>query len=52
MFTAILSFFRDESGIAPIEYGLIAAILAVFATAAVSAAGYNIHDLIGNTHSN
>ena len=49
MFTAIQSFLRDEAGIAPIEYGLIAAILVVLATVAVSAAGYNIHDLLGNS---
>ncbi|MGV8833873.1 MAG: Flp family type IVb pilin [Devosia sp.] len=48
MVTVIQSFVRDQTGIAPIEYGLIAAILVVLATAAVSAAGYNIHDLIGN----
>lgn len=52
MITAIRSFVRDEAGIAPIEYGLIAAIVVVLATAAASAAGYNIHDLIGTTHQN
>jgi len=47
MLTAIRSFIRDEAGVTPIEYGLIAAIIVVFATAAVSAAGYTIHDLLG-----
>ena len=47
MLTAIRSFICDEAGVTPIEYGLIAAIIVVFATAAVSAAGYNIHDLLG-----
>ena len=46
MLTAIEKFARDEAGVTPVEYGLIAAILVVFATVAVSAAGYNIHDLI------
>ena len=52
MFSVIGSFIRDETGIAPIEYGLIAAIIVVAATIAVSAAGYNIHDLMGNARSN
>ena len=47
MLTAIKSFAHDEAGVTPVEYGLIAAILVVFATMAVSAAGYNLHDLIG-----
>jgi len=48
MLTAIRSFISDEAGVTPIEYGLIAAIVVVFATAAASAAGYNIHDLLGD----
>lgn len=52
MTNAIRSFIRDETGIAPIEYGLIAAIMVVLATIAVSAAGHNIHDLIGTSPSN
>ncbi|MCS6762532.1 MAG: Flp family type IVb pilin [Candidatus Devosia symbiotica] len=52
MFTAIQSFIRDEAGIAPIEYGLITAIVVVLATAAASAAGYNIHDLLGTAPQN
>jgi len=50
MLTAIQKFVRDEAGVTPIEYGLIAAILVVFATVAVTAAGYNIHDLIGTSN--
>lgn len=41
------SFFRDQSGVSGIEYGLIAAILTVATTFAVSAAGYNITDILG-----
>ena len=47
MLTAIKSFIHDEAGVTPVEYGLIAAIIVVFATAAVSAAGYNFNDLLG-----
>ena len=47
MLTVLRSFFRDEAGVTPVEYGLIAAIIVVLATAAVSAAGYNFNDLLG-----
>lgn len=36
----------DESGISPVEYALIAAIVTVATTIAVSAAGYNIVDIL------
>tara|TARA_R110002020_G_scaffold67494_2_gene177238 strand:+ start:600 stop:758 length:159 start_codon:yes stop_codon:yes gene_type:complete len=52
MLITIRSFIRDQAGVTPIEYGLIAAIIVVFATAAVSAAGYNIHDLLGTASPN
>lgn len=50
MFSVIQRFARDQAGVTPVEYGLIAAIIVVLATVAVSAAGYNIHDLIGSGH--
>lgn len=43
----IQKFIRDEQGVSAIEYGLIAAILTVATTFAVSAAGYNITDILG-----
>ncbi|WP_152658857.1 Flp family type IVb pilin [Devosia chinhatensis] len=43
----IRKFFIDQKGISAIEYGLIAAIVTVAMTFAVSAAGYNITDLLG-----
>ncbi|HLV84608.1 MULTISPECIES: Flp family type IVb pilin [Devosia] len=52
MLSVIQKFARDETGITPVEYGLIAAIVVVAATMVVSAAGYNIHDLIGNSRQN
>ncbi|MBU1306404.1 MAG: Flp family type IVb pilin [Alphaproteobacteria bacterium] len=47
MFKAIQKFATDEAGVTPVEYGLIAAIIVVLATVAVSAAGYSLHDLVG-----
>ncbi|WIY52804.1 Flp family type IVb pilin [Devosia sp. YIM 151766] len=41
------NFIRDQRGVSVIEYGLIAAILTVATTFAVSAAGYNITDILG-----
>ncbi len=43
----IQNFIRNESGVSVIEYGLIAAIVTVATTFAVSAAGYNITDILG-----
>jgi Flp pilus assembly pilin Flp len=43
----IQKFIRDDSGVSIVEYGLIAAILTVATTFAVSAAGYNITDILG-----
>lgn len=42
----IKKFCRNQAGITPVEYGLIAAIITVATTFAVSAAGYNITDFI------
>jgi Flp pilus assembly pilin Flp len=36
----------DEAGVSPVEYALIAAIVTVATTFAVSAAGFNIGDFI------
>lgn len=37
---------RDEAGISTVEYALIAAIVTVATTFAVSAAGFNITDIL------
>jgi pilus assembly protein Flp/PilA len=47
MLSVILRFARDEAGITPVEYGLIAAIVTVATTVAVSAAGFSLADIIG-----
>lgn len=46
MLRSVIRFFRDQSGVTPVEYALIAAIITVATTIAVSAAGYNISDFI------
>ena len=46
MLSVVWRFIRDEAGITPVEYGLIAAILVVATTVAVSAAGFSLADLI------
>lgn len=38
---------RDETGVTPVEYGLIAAIITVVFTVAASAAGFSLADLVG-----
>ncbi len=38
---------KDQSGVSPVEYALIAAILTVATTFAVSAAGFSIADILG-----
>ncbi|WP_137150511.1 Flp family type IVb pilin [Devosia sp. FKR38] len=45
MFVSIQRFIRDEAGVTPVEYALIAAIITVATTFAVSAAGYSLADL-------
>jgi pilus assembly protein Flp/PilA len=47
MISAMTSFLRDEAGITSIEYGLIAAIIVVATTCAVSAAGFSLADITG-----
>ena len=42
----LLKLVRDEAGVSAVEYALIAAIVTVVTTFAVSAAGFNITDLI------
>lgn len=46
MSSLVLRFVRDEAGITPVEYGLIAAILIVATTIGASAAGYSLADLV------
>lgn len=41
----VMSFMRDEEGVTAIEYGLIAALIAVVIIGAVSAIGTNLSDL-------
>ncbi len=47
MLTGLIRFAKDDAGVTPVEYGLIAAILAVVMTVAVSAAGYSLADFVG-----
>jgi Flp pilus assembly pilin Flp len=47
MLHKVLRFLRDEAGLSGVEYGLIAAILLVVTTVAVSAAGFSLADLVG-----
>nr|WP_314256510.1 Flp family type IVb pilin [uncultured Devosia sp.] len=47
MLNVLTRFMRDEAGITPVEYGLIAAILAVAMTVAASAAGFSLADITG-----
>lgn len=46
MLRQIIRLIRNESGVSPVEYALIAAIVTVATTFAVSAAGYNLADLL------
>lgn len=43
----IVSFFKDESGATAIEYGLIAALIAVAAIGAITAVGDGLNDTFG-----
>jgi Flp pilus assembly pilin Flp len=43
----LIRFARDEAGVTPVEYGLIAAIIMVATTVAVSAAGFSLTDILG-----
>lgn len=47
MLSVILRFIHDDAGITPVEYGLIAAIITVATTVAVSAAGFSLADIVG-----
>lgn len=42
----LIRLIRDEAGVTPIEYGLVAAIMTVAMTVAASAAGFSLADLI------
>lgn len=45
MLNFVQRFVRDEAGVTPVEYGLIAATIIVVMTVAVSAAGFSLADL-------
>ncbi|MFC3704134.1 Flp family type IVb pilin [Devosia honganensis] len=47
MLRRLVNFVRNQQGVTPVEYALIAAIITVATTFAVSAAGYNITDILG-----
>ena len=47
MLLTIQKFLRDQAGVTPVEYGLIAAIVTVVMTVAASAAGFSLADLVG-----
>ena len=47
MFKLLSKFLRDDAGVTPVEYGLIAATVTVAMTVAASAAGFSLADLIG-----
>ena len=44
---AIKSFFKDETGVSAIEYGLIAALIAVVVVGTVKALGVNLNTVFG-----
>ena len=46
MLKTLLRFLHDDAGVAPVEYALIAAILAVVTTVAASTAGFSLADLV------
>lgn len=48
MKSAILKFWRDEEGATAIEYGLIAALIAVVALTAMTEIGDNLKDVFEN----
>jgi|HubBroStandDraft_5_1064220.scaffolds.fasta_scaffold35436_3 pilus assembly protein Flp/PilA len=47
MFNRISSLVRDEEGATMVEYGLLVALIAMVAFAAVSALGINVNTLYG-----
>jgi len=48
MFTSILKLLRNEDGATAIEYGLIAALIAVVAIAAMTSVGTNLSTTFNN----
>nr|WP_326524674.1 Flp family type IVb pilin [Sphingomonas sp.] len=52
MLTRVLKFLRDSRGATAIEYGLIAALIAVAAIAAMQGLGNNLKKTFGNVSSN
>mgnify|MGYP000196803567 CR=1 FL=1 len=51
MFTTIKNLLRDESGVTAIEYGLIAALVAVAAVGAMETLGTGISDIFTQVES-
>ncbi|MET7013825.1 Flp family type IVb pilin [Uliginosibacterium flavum] len=49
---ALTQFLRDEEGVTAIEYGLIAALIAVVIIAAVTLIGDNLATVFGNVANN
>ena len=47
----IRRFFKEEEGVTAIEYGLIAALIAIVIIAAVAAVGTNLNSLFGTVAS-
>lgn len=47
MLKLLSRFMRNDAGVAPVEYALIAAIIAVVMTVAASAAGFSLADIVG-----
>ncbi|MBN2139825.1 MAG: Flp family type IVb pilin [Desulfovibrionaceae bacterium] len=48
MVKRIINLVRDEEGVTALEYGLIAALIAAFIVAAVTALGTNVRDTFNN----
>lgn len=49
---ALTQFLRDEEGVTAIEYGLIAALIAVVIITAVALIGTNLNTVFGNVAAN
>jgi pilus assembly protein Flp/PilA len=52
MFSAVRSFWKDESGATAIEYGLIAGLVSVAAIAALTAMGGSLTQIFGVVSTN
>ena len=52
MLSVLVQLFRDEEGATAIEYGLIAALIAVAAVSTMSTVGKNLKTVFGSVASN